>query len=71
MKKMLLLIPMMPLFAQAQDTEGFRTGSFGVLFAIGFTILLFLALRQLVLWYWKIDKIVAYQEQNTTALLAI
>ncbi|PWS28567.1 hypothetical protein DHW03_01555 [Pedobacter yonginense] len=72
MKKILSFIAMIPLFAQAQDTEGFRTGSFiGVLLATGFMILLFLALRQLVLWYWKIDKIVAYQEQNITALQAI
>lgn len=70
MKKILTLLTLLPLLANAQvANDGFNFGSLiGVLVGIGVMLLIFLALRQLVLWYWKIDKIVAYQEQNIIAL---
>ncbi|RLJ79436.1 hypothetical protein [Pedobacter alluvionis] len=73
MKKILTLLTLLPLFANAQvANDGFNFGSLiGVLVGIGVMLLIFLVLRQLVLWYWKIDKIVAYQEQNIITLQSV
>lgn len=38
---------------------------------LGVIIALFLILRELVMWYWKINKIVENQEQQTRALVRI
>jgi len=73
MKKILTLLTLLPLLANAQvANDSFNFGSLiGVFVGIGVVLLIFLVLRQLVLWYWKIDKIVAYQEQNIIALQSV
>lgn len=40
----------------------------GVIIAIGAGILLFLALREVMLWYWKVDTIIKNQEINNKLL---
>lgn len=73
MRKILTLLTLLPLLANAQAAnDGFNFGSLtGVFVGIGVVLLIFLVFRQLVLWYWKIDKIVAYQEQNIIALQSV
>lgn len=41
---------------------------FGALLFLGITLLIFLALRAIVLWYWKIDKIVGNQQKQIDLL---
>jgi hypothetical protein len=41
------------------------------LIAIGVIILLFFALRSLMLWYWKIDTVIKIQEEQKIALWQI
>ena len=73
MKKYLIFFILLPLFADAQAvSNGYNFGGLiGVLIGVGIAILIFLALRALVLWYWKVNIIVAYQEQNINALQSI
>jgi len=68
-----MLLTLLPLLANAQvANDGFNFGSLtGVLVGIGVVLLIFLVLRQLVLWCWKIDKIVAYQERNIITLQSV
>lgn len=67
MKKQLLTLALVaPLTLKAQAAvERTDFGSiFAFLFAVGICILIFLALRQIMLWYWKVDTIIQNQEKQ-------
>jgi hypothetical protein len=53
-----------------QISDLWSTG-FGVFFGVFLTIVLFLALRMLVLWYWKVDTIVNLLQENNQLLSEI
>lgn len=76
MKKTLLtLLALLPLlsFGQAYAEAGnAASGSIvAFLIAIGVCIIIFFALRQLFLWYWKVDLIIKKQDEQTQLLKGI
>lgn len=82
MKKSILTLNLVLLsfitFGQAAG-EGYRYSNnspgIGAFFTIGFAllffVLLFLVFRQVMLWYWKVDKIVKNQEEQNNLLRGI
>ncbi len=70
MKKQLILLLLFPAAAYAQTIDR-SSRLIGYVVVIGIALLIFLVFRQVLLWYWKVDKLVAYQEQNITALQSI
>lgn len=73
MKRTLTILLLLPVLAQAQGMGiGFGFAQLvGVMIFFGVIALLFLVLRKLALWYWKIDTIVNQQQQNINALQII
>lgn len=62
MKRNLTLIAsILPSFAFAQS--GSSPTLLGGLFALLIIVLIFLALREVVMWYWKVNTIIANQEK--------
>ncbi len=62
MKRNLTLIALLsPTFAFAQSSSSQTL--FGGLFALLIIVLIFLALREVVMWYWKINAIIENQEK--------
>lgn len=60
---MFLVLAMLPmsLFAQAPASGG--SGIFSLLVIILVCVLIFIVCRELVCWYWKINKTIANQEE--------
>ncbi|QNN41408.1 hypothetical protein [Pedobacter roseus] len=74
MKKLMSLIVLLGFcpFVSFAQSESVNYGSlFGALIGIGIAILVFLALRQLVLWYWKVEIIIQNQQEQTKGIQAI
>ena len=65
MKKLLtLLVLTTPFTTYAQaSASGDVPGIFSLLLGIGILILVFLAFRSIMLWYWKVDSIIKNQEK--------
>lgn len=60
------------VFAQAGGGGYSAIGTLvGFLLGLAFLAFLFLILRQVMLWYWKVDKIVKNQEEQNNLLRAI
>jgi|GEM_PF-1027660 len=69
-RPILFLLSLSPslLFAQAEASEIFYPGAIlGIVILIG----VFLALRTLMLWYWKIDKLLKNQQETNSLLRSI
>lgn len=72
MKKILTLILLSPAAAFAQSDSGmFAGGLVAFVFSILIALAIFLVIRGLMLWYWKVDKIVNNLEQQSNTLNAI
>lgn len=70
-KQILFLLSMSPAFLLAQS-ESFAAGSIaGGLFTLTVMLVLFLILRGLMLWYWKVDKILKNQQETNDLLRSI
>jgi len=70
-KSVTFLFATFPVIAFAQD-GGYTAGPIiGILIGLALCVGLFLALRSLMLWYWKIDTIVKNQEMTNEILKAI
>ena len=74
-KAILTLLALLPLLAFGQsyaDTGNSTAGSIVVfLIGIGICIAVFLVLRQLFLWYWKVEVIIKKQDEQTQLLRSI
>lgn len=72
-KSILTTLTLLPLGLMAQSSSygGESSGIVELLIALGIFVLIFLALRQVVLWYWKIETLIANQHEQTRALQAI
>lgn len=71
LKSLIVLLAFSPLASFAQS-ESFNSGSLiGFIIAIVIGILMFLALRQIVLWYWKVEIIIQNQQEQTKGIQAI
>lgn len=76
MKKKLTLLMSVPFLASAQvGNTNYGGGIAGSLIGLGIGLVIilvfFLAIRQLVLWYWKVDKLLAYQQQSIKGLQSL
>ncbi|MEJ5993443.1 hypothetical protein WG904_03355 [Pedobacter sp. Du54] len=76
MKRIILtLLALLPLvsFGQAYSEPGNSTAGSIVVFliGIGICIAIFLVLRQLFLWYWKVEVIIKKQDEQTQLLRSI
>lgn len=75
MKKILLtLTALFPLlvFGQAYATDSSTASNIFLFFiGIGICVVIFLVLRQLFLWYWKVDVIIKKQDEQTQLLRGI
>jgi len=74
-KPILTFLALLPLicFGQANaEMIGTPLGGF-VMFLLGLTVFLiiFLALRQVVLWYWKVETLLKNQNEQTRILTSI
>lgn len=67
-----LLISPLICFGQAYPDSGSGLGGIiGLIVGLGICLAIFLVLRQFVLWYWKVETIIANQQEQTKALQAI
>ena len=68
MKKLILVILALftpgLLFAQADSNSSMLPTLFTALFVFGFCLVIFLIIRSLVLWYWKVYVIIENQEKQ-------
>lgn len=76
MKRTLLtILALLPLlvFGQAYADTGSSTAGSIVMFliGIGICIAIFLVLRQLFLWYWKVEVVLKKQDEQTQLLRSI
>jgi len=67
-KSILTLIAVMPLLALGQAYNSPSTSSglppiVTILFGFGICLVVFLVLREVMMWYWKINKIIETQEK--------
>ncbi|MBE5322139.1 hypothetical protein IM793_23500 [Pedobacter sp. MR2016-19] len=74
-KSILTLLALLPLisFGQAYaEPSGTPLGAF-LMFLLGLAVFLiiFLALRQVVLWYWKVETLLKNQNEQTRILTSI
>ncbi|WP_152439724.1 hypothetical protein [Arcticibacter svalbardensis] len=70
-KSITFLFATLPVMAFAQD-GGYTAGPvIGILIGLALCVGLFLVLRSLMLWYWKIDSIVRNQEMTNEILKSI
>lgn len=72
MKNLLLFLTLLSptlLFAQSYDTGGVTL--IGIIMTLAITIGLFFLFRGIMLWYWKVDKIVQNQEETNRLLKSI
>lgn len=70
MKKALTLLGLVPFMALAQSETGI--GSLvGIIITFLIALVVFLVIRGLMLWYWKVDKIVNNLEAQNRTLEAI
>lgn len=74
-KSILTLASILPLFAFGRDAVAENSSPFGgmvgVIFVIGVFIIIFFALRQVMLWYWKVEIILRKQNEQTILLRSI
>lgn len=76
-KSILTILAITPLMSFAQINSSYESeslglgGLIGLLIGLGICLLIFLALRQVVLWYWKIETLIANQHEQTKALQSI
>ncbi|WP_316815461.1 hypothetical protein [Pedobacter nyackensis] len=73
MKKLLTLLAFaIPLasYSQATSSGSFTNvpGSLGLILSLVITILIFLALRSIMLWYWKVETMLQNQEETNQLL---
>lgn len=59
----LLALSPIPLFAQSYGSSGDFGGLAGLVVGILIFVLIFLALREVMTWYWKINAIIQNQEK--------
>jgi cell division protein FtsB len=64
----LIALLISPLFSNAQTGGDIPGMLMVVAVVLGMVTLIFLALRQVLLWYWKVDQIV-YNQQKANALM--
>lgn len=67
-RTILALISLLPLasFAQAYtgaNDSGIGTSVVGILLGIGICVVIFMVLRQVFFWYWKVEVIIKQDEQ--------
>lgn len=65
------LLAFFPFISFAQSDSVNYGGIVGALIGIGIAILIFLALRQIVLWYWKVEIIIQNQQEQTKGIQSI
>ena len=72
-KSILTLLAALPLYAhsQAASSPSLGPGLFLIAFFLLFVFAGFMVLRQVVLWYWKVDKAIKNQDEQTILLKAI
>jgi hypothetical protein len=66
-KKFTIAVLFIPAFAYAQVDGSAGIGAIGFLIGLGICLIVFLALRQVVLWYWKIETLIKNQEAQLKA----
>jgi hypothetical protein len=68
MKKTLTTVSVfIPLMGYSQSSANATGGLLTGLFIIGISVLVFFALRQVMLWYWKVEKVLKNQEEQLKA----
>ena len=73
-KSILTLITTLPLFSFGQTAGNSNydiSGFVGLIIGIIVCLVIFLALRQLVLWYWKVETIITNQSKQIKMLESI
>ena len=73
-KSILTLITTLPLFSFGQTAGSSNydiSGLVGLIIGIIVCLVIFLALRQLVLWYWKVETIITNQSKQIKMLESI
>jgi len=71
-KKALLLL-FIPLtgYSQVETTEGDQIGIISLIIGLAILLIVFMFLRNVFLWYWKVNDIVKNQEQTNRLLTSI
>ncbi|RWU10224.1 hypothetical protein [Pedobacter chitinilyticus] len=72
-KSILTFLAVLPFYAysQAASYPSLGPGLFLIVFFLLLVFASFMVLRQVILWYWKVDKAIKNQDEQTIPLKAI